>query len=234
MSQLRARVLVVEDDPPTAGAVVRALKRADYEVELAADGQLALAALGRERFDLVILDLRLPRVDGLDVLEALRGRDARMRANRDVGVLIVSASAELTSRLRSFELGADDFVPKPFWTEELVARVGRRLERSRGQRSARITIGALELDAEGHRVRVDGEDLELTATERAILVQLAHADGAAVARDVLAARVLSPDADARGRTVDSHVGRLRRKLGRAGAYVRTVWGVGYRLTEVEP
>jgi two-component system phosphate regulon response regulator PhoB len=83
-------------------------------------------------------------------------------------------------------------------------------------------------------VRVDGEDPELTVTERAILVELAEADGAAVSREVLAARALSPDADVRGRTVDSHVGRLRRKLGRAGKYVRTVWGVGYRLSEGEP
>jgi DNA-binding response OmpR family regulator len=234
MHRSRPRILVVEDDPPTAGAVVRALKRADYEVELAVDGQRALAILADARFDLVILDLRLPQTDGLEVLGALRGSDASLRANRDVGVLVVSASSELTSRLRSFELGADDFVPKPFWTDELVARVQRRIARDLGERTRHVSVGVLELDAAGHRVRVDGEDPELTVTERAILVELAEADGAAVSREVLAARVLSPDADVRGRTVDSHVGRLRRKLGRAGKYVRTVWGVGYRLSEGEP
>ncbi|MAQ15036.1 MAG: DNA-binding response regulator [Sandaracinus sp.] len=219
-----AMVLVVEDDPPTAASMVRALKRAGHRVELAVDGQLALEALQREAFDLVILDLRLPRTDGLEVLEVLRGAD-RQRTSREVGVLVVSASTELESRLRSFALGADDFVPKPFWTEELVARVERRLARDRELAEETWVLGSLELDAEALRVRVDGATLDLTVTERALLGELARARGAAVPRETLAARVL----DGQSRTVDSHVARLRRKLGAAGPLVRTVWGIGYRL-----
>lgn len=225
-----ARILVVEDDVPTASAIVRALKGAGFEVELAVDGILGLEAIRRARFDLVVLDLRLPRAHGLALLEALRGAEGRARHNRDSCVLVISASTELASRLRSFELGADDFVPKPFWTEELLARIRRRLGRPDAV-ARNSEIGILTVDPRARQVRVAGREVALTGAEFDLLCVLVRARGGAVSRAQLAEEVLAADADGRGRTVDSHVARLRRKLGDAGGYVRTVWGIGYRLSE---
>ncbi|APR77170.1 Phosphate regulon transcriptional regulatory protein PhoB (SphR) [Minicystis rosea] len=217
------RILVVEDDAPTAASIVRALRAEGHDVELEVRGDRALATVHASRFDLVILDLRLPEVHGFEILEALRHRG-------HASVLVVSASSELEARLRVFELGADDFVPKPFWTEELLARVRRRLARPVA-RDAPATIGTLAIDPARRVVSVEGRAIELTKTEVDLLCALTSANGAAVTRATLADDVLGAGVDPRGRTVDSHVAHLRRKLGPAGRYLRTVWGIGYRLAE---
>ncbi|MGZ3476841.1 MAG: response regulator transcription factor, partial [Polyangiales bacterium] len=174
-----------------------------------------------DTFDLVVLDLMLPSVFGLDLLKTLRERS-------DVPVMILSARNESAMRVRGLQLGADDYVTKPFWPEELVERVRARLRRPVLQRSATIEIGALKIDLHARTVVVGDEDIVLTATELAILGALAKRRGTPVTRQALV-DLLEGDSDNAARTLDVHVSRLRKKLGEAGAYVETVWGIGYKL-----
>ncbi|UJR85733.1 response regulator transcription factor [Sandaracinus amylolyticus] len=216
---MSSRILVVEDDASVAATVVRGLRAAGFEVELATDGELALSAIERERFDAVVLDLGLPRLRG----DALLPRCAE----RDLVVVVLTADGELPTRLACFARGAADFLAKPFFMEELVARLRARM---RGRDAApRIAWDGVELQVDRRMILRDGVALPVTAAEMDLLVYLARRAGRPVSRAALAEHALPSDAVPSERTIDSHVAHLRRKLGPAGRAIETVWSVGYRF-----
>ncbi len=215
------RILLVEDDAALGRQVKGHLETAGFAVRWLTDGDAAL----REDFSvyaLVILDLMLPGAYGLDVLK-------RLRTQCDVPVLILSARHDTNDKVRALELGADDFVTKPFWPEELIARVKTRLRRPAMQREGVIEIAGLVLDVEGRSASAGGRLLDLTRVEFEILTALARRPGAAIERVWLVDHVLDPEREGTERTLDVHVSRLRKKLGDHAGVVQTVWGVGYRL-----
>ena len=218
----RPRVLVIEDDLQVVQGVASGLRRAGFDVSIAMDGDEGAHRVLSEPFDAVVLDLMLPGRDGHAVLEAMSGRVS-------VPVIVLSARSELSARLRSFQLGAVDFVPKPFWIEELVARLRSRLALRAPEAHRILRLGTVEIDLDARRASREGEDLGLTPAELNVLVFLAERPGRAVSRLTLVERALPEEGGATERTVDSHVSRLRRKLGPEGAWLGTVWGIGYRL-----
>lgn len=220
-----ATVLVVEDDLDIAESLELYLRHDGHRTERALDGRRALELFHLARPDLVLLDIGLPEVDGLEVLRAIRARS-------DVPVIVVTARREEVDELLGLGLGADDYVTKPFSPRALLARVKAVLRRSDPQRAIpRITrVGALEIDRDRIEVRVGEQAVPLTATEYQLLVALADAPDMALRRDQLIERAM-PDSDALERTVDGHLKNLRRKLAEAGAgdVIETVRGIGYRL-----
>lgn len=171
--------------------------------------------------DLVVLDLMVPEVSGFEILRQLRSCS-------DVPVLVLSARDASADKVRALQLGADDYLTKPFWPEELVERVRARLRRPVLARNHRVELGPLVVDLERREVWVDGNEVSLTPVEMGIVDALVRRPGTAVTRRWLAANVLDPDREGTERTLDVHVSRLRKKLGRE--LVETVWGVGYRLS----
>lgn len=222
MSAETPRLLVVEDDLGAVQGLIAGLTRAGFDVSVAMDGDDAVATAISQEFDLIVLDLMLPGRSGFEVLEALRGRDS-------TPIIVLSARTELPARLQSFELGAVDYVAKPFFLEELVARIRMRLAlREDGPRRT-VTMGDIEVDLDARIARREGEDLGLTAHEFNILAWLIERPGRAVTREQLVEHALGIEGGARAdRTVDSHVSRVRKKLGEQGATIKTAWGVGYR------
>jgi DNA-binding response OmpR family regulator len=214
------RVLLIEDDQELGAQIVARLERTGYQVTWWRAGRhVWLDELPGTA--LVILDLMLPEVDGLDILASLRERS-------EVPVLVLSARIDTADKVRALQLGADDYMTKPFWPEELVERVRARLRRPTLQRGQVIEVGPLRIDVGLHEVRVDGQAIELTPVEFAFLEALARRPGTAVTRTWLVDHVLDPDRDGSERTLDVHVSRLRKKLGER-QLVETVWGIGYRL-----
>lgn len=221
-------VLVVEDDPAIAAGIVRGLKGAGFDVELAHDGRRGAELALARPFDLVVLDLMLPELGGFEVLELWRGR-------LSTPVIVLSARTELDARLQAFAGGAVDYLPKPFWIEELLARVRARLRLPDAAAPTRTLgwDGAL-LDLDARTVTLAGEPLGLTAHEFNVLLYLVERPARAITRRQLAEAALPAGGDRSERTVDSHVARIRRKLGPAGARIATVWGIGYRFDAPEP
>ncbi len=216
-------VLLVEDDETLGAQIVEQLAKAGFEARWIKDGAEAMRAEVDE-VALVVLDLMLPGAYGLDVLKQLRKRS-------DVPVLILSARDETHDKVRGFELGADDYVTKPFWPEELVARIQARLRRPVLQRSDRVEVGPVALDRAKRAVLVRGAAVELTKVEFDLLAVLLERPGNAFTRSALVDKVLDPDRMGNERTLDVHVSRLRKKLGDDGARIETVWGIGYRFRE---
>ena len=225
------RILVVEDEPDIVEVVSYNLQQAGMEVEAAEDGETALEMAERSQPNLIILDLMLPGMDGLEVCRMLKQRVSL----RDIPVLMLTAKAEEVDRIVGLELGADDYVVKPFSPRELVLRVQKILSRAASPPAEaeapadRITAGPLTIDPEGHQTFVDGQPVELTATEFKLLLTLVHRRGRVQTRDELLNVVWGYQHAGYGRTVDTHVRRLREKLGDAHVLVETVRGVGYRF-----
>ena len=222
------RLLLVEDEPTLAAAVAARLSAEGFAVQVVHDGQAALDAAGTEPPDLVLLDLMLPGIDGLEVCR-------RLQADRPVPVLMLTARDDEADRVIGLGVGADDYLTKPFGMRELVARVRallRRVERARelaaaDRAAAPLVLGPWRVDRAGRRVSRDGVEVHLTPTEFDLLVCLGERPGQVLTREHLLARVWDwPDASGT-RAVDSHVKSLRRKLG--ADVVRTVHGVGYAL-----
>jgi DNA-binding response OmpR family regulator len=216
------RILLVEDEESIAAPLTEGLRREGFTVERAATGAAALEA---GPADCVLLDLRLPDVDGYEVCRALRSRS-------DVPIIMVTARGEEVDRVIGLELGADDYVPKPFGLRELIARIHAVTRRATGtaRRDAPVRIGELELDSRTRRVRVAGTEVVLTPKEFDLLAALAADAGAVVTREQLLERVWQTSWFGQTKTVDVHVGALRRKLGDP-AWIETVRGVGFRLRE---
>jgi DNA-binding response OmpR family regulator len=222
-------ILVVEDEPQIAGIVRDYLEHAGFAVIAAGDGAAALALVRARRPDALVLDLGLPRVDGLDVIRAVR-RDSR------VPILILSARGDETDRVAGLELGADDYVVKPFSPRELVARVRAVLRRADAVplASERIETGDLVLDLVRRRVTVAGRAVTLTPTEFELLATFAREPGRVWTRSQLLDAVHGFSLETYERAIDGHIRNLRRKLEpdeTAARYVRTVHGVGYALVE---
>lgn len=213
------RLLIVEDEDSIAEPLARGLSREGFEIERAATGAEALAAAP---VDLVLLDLRLPDLDGLDVCRTLRERSS-------VPIIIVTARGEEADRVVGLELGADDYVVKPFGLRELIARIRAVTRRSREERADPITrVGDLEVDERTRRARLAGRELELTPKEFDLLAALARDPGAAVSRRRLLEEVWQTSWHGSTKTIDVHVAGLRRKFGDPG-WIETVRGVGFRL-----
>jgi two-component system, OmpR family, response regulator AdeR len=224
-----AHVLVVEDDRDIAESIELYLRHDGHRTDRAHDGRRALELFHHAIPDLVILDVGLPEIDGLEVLRSIRSRS-------EVPVIVVTARREEIDELLGLALGADDYVTKPFNPRSLLARVKAVLRRSAPRRSLpRVTrLGALEVDRDRAEVRVDGATVALTPTEYQLLAALADAPALVMRRDQLIERAM-PDSDALERTVDGHMKNLRRKLADAGAgdVIETVRGIGYRLRRFE-
>jgi len=217
------RVLVVEDDERLGRQVVDSLRSAGFDPVWTTRGDDALAQ-DFGAFALVILDLMLPGAHGFDVLKALRS------GHYSVPVIVLSARQDTADKIRGFELGADDYLTKPFWPEELTARVRARLRRPALTAGSHIVdAGQVHIDMDGRTVLVDADPIDLTRAEFNILAALARRHGAAVSRTALVETALDQESEADHRTLDVHVSRIRRKLGAHSAVVATVWGVGYRL-----
>jgi two-component system alkaline phosphatase synthesis response regulator PhoP len=222
-------VLVVDDEPKIVRQARDYLENSGFRVVSAGDGTTALALARHERPDLVVLDLNLPGVDGLDVCRALRRES-------DVPIIMLTARVEETDRLIGLELGADDYITKPFSPRELVARVRAVLRRVRGgvRQPGLIRASDLEVDLNGHRVTRDGEEIRLTRTEFNLLATLAQHPGQTFSRAQLLDRLHGVRFEGYDRSVDAHVKNLRRKLEADPAeprYVLTVYGIGYKFTD---
>jgi DNA-binding response OmpR family regulator len=223
-------VLVVDDEPEILRIVRDYLERAGFAVLTAGDGEAAVAAARRQRPDLVVLDLTLPNLDGLDVARALR-RDG------EVPIIMLTARTEESDRVAGLELGADDYVPKPFSPRELVARVRAVLRRVDAARSLTdvVRVGdAIELDVPKMETSVDGHRVELTATEFQLLLYMARQPGRVFTRAQLLDAVHGVAVESYERAIDAHVKNIRRKIERdphAPRHLQTVFGVGYRLAE---
>jgi DNA-binding response OmpR family regulator len=221
-----AHILVVEDDSRIADLIARNLEAAGYPCRLAPDGDRALSEFHREKPLLVVLDLGLAGLDGLEVTR-------RLRRESDVPILMVTARGAESDKLLGLEVGADDYVTKPFSTAELVARVRALLRRSSGQLvERRIDVGGLAIDPERRTVERDGRPVALTTLEFDLLYFLAARPGRVFTREALMEQVWGSDRVVDERSIDSLVSRLRRKLetdAAAPRYLQTVWGAGYRL-----
>ncbi|MFM8909830.1 MAG: response regulator [Gemmatimonadota bacterium] len=221
------RILVVDDEPDIVALVVYHLAKAKYKVSSATSGSDALALAKRERPALIVLDLMLPGMSGFDVLEQLREDPD----TASIAVLMLTARKDEPDRIRGLELGADDYLTKPFSPQELVLRVGAILRRTNANAagSDQLRIGPIVIDRSAHRVTVEGHEVELTPTEFKLLLTLAERRGRVQARTLLLETVWEAAPDIQTRTVDMHVQRLRTKLHPAGDLIETVRGFGYRL-----
>lgn len=224
------KVLVVEDERDLADLLAYNLEKEGYQAIVAVTGLEGLETARRELPDLVVLDLMLPGMMGTEVCSTLR-QSERTRA---IPVLILTARGEEVDRVVGFEIGADDYIVKPFSMRELMLRVRAILRRS-GQdltlTERMISLGPVAIDCASHRVTVDGRELELTSTEYKLLLYLADHAGRVLSRELLLQEVWGYNFVGDTRTVDTHVTRLRSKLGRAGDLVRTVRGFGYKMEE---
>jgi two-component system response regulator MtrA len=214
------RILLIEDDEKLGRQIVGHLRAAGFETIWWTEGQ-AIDPARPPPVSLVILDLMLPGSYGLDILKALR-------ADSELPVLILSARNDTRDKVRALQLGADDYMTKPFWPEELIERVRARLRRPTMQAAEVLEVGPLRVDLARREVAAFGRPVELTRVEFELLAALARRADAPVTRRWLVENVLDPDREGGERTLDVHDSRLRKKLGASGL-IETVWGIGYRL-----
>jgi DNA-binding response OmpR family regulator len=226
---LRKKILVADDEPDVLNLVASSLVRAGYEVLKAEDGERALALARSEHPALVVLDLMMPGLTGLEVAKQLKFQPETAR----IPILMLTAKADEVDRIVGLELGADDYVTKPFSPREVVLRVGSVLRRSEpvesGGQTESLRVGAIHVDGVRHEVRIEGELIEFTATEYRLLVVLMERCGRLQSREVLLNDVWGYESVIDTRTVDTHIRRLREKLGPAAELVETVRGFGYRM-----
>ncbi|AWK87710.1 response regulator [Azospirillum thermophilum] len=217
------RILVVEDDPTLSRQLRDTLTAEGYAVDTAPDGEEGGFLGETEPYDAVVLDLGLPKVDGLTVLRSWR------RQGIAVPVLILTARDHWHDKVEGIDAGADDYLAKPFRMEELQARLRALIRRAKGHAAAEIACGPILLDTRSGRVTVDGRVVDLTSFEYRVLAYLMHRKGQVVSRTELTEHVYAQDFDRDSNTIEVFVGRLRRKLGVEA--IRTVRGLGYRIDE---
>jgi two-component system phosphate regulon response regulator PhoB len=222
-----ARILIIEDEQDLAGLIEYNLRAAGFEPEISNTGAGGLARARARAPELVLLDLMLPDIAGSEVLRMLKS-DAELRK---VPVVIVSARGQETDRIQGLEMGADDYVVKPFSVRELMLRVKAVLRRADADEgpATQLAAGDIQLDTSRHQVRVRGQEIILTALEFRLLHTLMERSGRVQTREVLLSDVWGIQAEIHTRTVDTHIKRLREKLGPAGDIIETVRGVGYKL-----
>ncbi|QCO03623.1 response regulator [Azospirillum argentinense] len=215
------RLLVVEDDPALARQLAERLEGEGYAVDHAADGEEGQFLGETEPYDAIVLDLGLPRVDGLTVLRCWRAQGIT------APVIILTARGAWTEKVQGIDAGADDYLAKPFSMEELLARIRALIRRSKGHASAEIACGGVVLDTRSGRVTLDGQTVDLTGHEFRVLDYLMHRKGQLVSRTELTEHIYAQDFDRDSNTIEVFVGRLRRKLG--ADLIKTVRGLGYKL-----
>ena len=216
------RILIAEDDEVLADGLCRSMRQAGYAVDCVGDGLDAdLMLKGEQPFDLAILDLGLPRMDGLQVLRSLRER------NRQVPVIILTARDGVEDRVKGLDLGADDYLVKPFNLPELEARVRALLRRGQCGVNPVFTCGTLIFDSVGRRAAINGETLELTPRELSVLEALMSRIGWVVSKEQLLERLYSYAEEASGNAIEVYIHRLRKKIESAGVTIRTIRGLGY-------
>ncbi|MCP4204392.1 MAG: response regulator transcription factor [bacterium] len=223
----RQRIVVVEDEPDILEILRYNLEREGYAVDAFSRGDEALEGIRKNPPDLLLLDLMLPGMDGLEITRLLK----RSRETAEIPLIMLTAKDQEVDRIVGLELGADDYLAKPFSPREVVLRVKAVLRRSNGSPSGAETsrVGGLELDIPAHRLLVNGIEVEVTATEFRLIRVLMERAGRVQTRTQLLADVWRYSEDVDSRTVDTHVRRLRKKLGREATRIETVIGVGYRL-----
>jgi DNA-binding response OmpR family regulator len=226
-----ARVLLIDDDRRLHELLSAYLEQNGFTVRGAPDGPRGLAELDANVFDIVVLDLMMPGIDGLEVCR-------RIRKKSRVPIVMLTAKGDETDRVVGLELGADDYIAKPFGPRELVARLRAVLRRTSPETAAeRVVVGDIAIDVSGHLVRVQGRDIELTGLEFDILLALARRAGRVVGREALLTEAGRGDIAVSDRTVDVHISHLRQKLGddpRSPKKIKTVRGVGYVLVKERP
>jgi len=225
---MKPKILIVDDETDALEVLGFKLREAGFAPIFAKDGARALTAARNERPDLMVLDLMLPEVDGLEVCKILR----RDPATASLPILMLTARAAEMDRVLGLELGADDYVTKPFSPRELVLRIRKLLSRTHSpdEAGAHLRLGEIDIDVPRHIVQVSGETITLTVTEFNLLEILARRRGRVQSRDRLLQDVWGYENPIDSRTVDTHMRRLREKLGAASRYLETVRGVGYRFT----
>ena len=219
-------VLIVEDDKEIREGVKIYLKSKGYEVSEAADGVEGLEIIKKEEIHLAIVDVMMPRMDGWQTCREIR-RDST------VPIIMLTARSEERDELQGFELGVDEYISKPFSPKILVARVGALLKRIYGtDAEEKMEAGGIELDKAAHQVQVDGKSIDLSYKEFELLTYFLENQGIALSREKILNNVWNYDYFGDARTIDTHVKKLRNKLGDKGNYIKTIWGMGYKF-EVE-
>jgi two-component system, OmpR family, response regulator len=217
------RILVVEDDTVLADGLTHSLRSLGYAVDCLMSGGEADLALASEEYDLVVLDIELPVLDGLEVLRRLRKRKAK------VPVLMLTARDSVHDRIHGLDIGADDYMTKPFEMGELVARIRALMRRARGVVENEIKVGRLAIDLRGRRAFVDGNPLSLSARELAVLEVLATRSGRVVSKDAVMRSLYEWDEDVGTNAIEIYVHRIRKKLQDSGVTIRTIRGLGYLM-----
>jgi two-component system OmpR family response regulator len=218
------RVLVVEDEPNLLRQLKAALENAGYAVDTAADGEDAHYLGSTENYDAVVLDLGLPEIDGLTVLDRWR------KDSRTMPVLVLTARDSWSDKVAGLDAGADDYLAKPFQTEELIARLRALIRRAAGQATSELTAGGVRLDSRSGRVTLDGEPVKLTAQEFKLLSYLMHHKGKVVSRTELIEHIYDQDFDRDSNTIEVFITRIRKKLG--PDLISTTRGLGYSLNDI--
>ena len=220
------RLLLVEDDDIVADAILRGLTAANYSVYRVMSAEAAQAAIANEEFALAVIDVGLPGADGLTLVRRLRS------AGKSLPTLILTARCTLTDKVKALDLGADDFLGKPFEAAELAARCRALMRRSSGALNGIIKLNRLSVDLAGRRLCIDDAEVELTAREWLVLECLVRRMSLIVPKEKLQQAIASPDHDTSANAVEVHISRLRAKLGNA-AIIRSLRGLGYRLEEAK-
>jgi len=219
------RVLIVEDDNALADGLTRTLRRSGYAVDKSATGELALRACAEEHYDLIVLDISLPGIDGFEVLRQLR-------KDRQTGsILMLTARDAEHDRVRGLDLGADDYVTKPFSLPEFEARVRALIRRSQTVRSPKLRFGGLTIDSTARRAQIEGEELDLTPREWAVLEYLVTRSGQVISKEQMLQALCSWDDSLTHNAIEVYISRLRTKLQNAGIKIRTVRGFGYMVED---
>ncbi len=227
---VKSTILIIEDEKDLSQLIAYNLESEGFRTKISNDGEEGYRKATKESPDLIILDLMLPKLSGIEVCKLIRANSSSQK----IPILMLTAKSEEIDRVIGFEVGADDYMTKPFSPRELVLRVKAILKRSASSSIEKEDIlkkDLLEVDFSKHRVRVKQQEITLTATEFKLLEYLLKSQGRVLTRDLLLDKVWGYDASVTTRTVDTHVKRLREKLGEAGELVETVRGVGYRLKD---
>ena len=223
---MKKKILIIDDDRKLNNLLTDYLSKFNFDVRYSLDPEQAFRELQTHMPDIVILDIMLPVMDGFEVCK-------KIRKEHTVPIIMLTARGEVTDRIVGLELGADDYLAKPFEPRELVARIQSVLRRSAGKRDGqRAVFGGLEIDYARHQARVDGAPLELTTMEFEILALFARNPGVVLDRDMIFERIKGLDADSFDRSIDVMVSRLRGKLGddpKKPSYIKTIWGAGYKF-----
>ncbi len=217
------RLLLVEDNEALADGLLAILRGGGYAVDAVSDGPSAMAALAAEAFDLVVLDLNLPDMDGLEVLRAIRNRQNR------TAILILTARGAPEERVRGLDLGADDYMTKPFDVSELEARIRAILRRQAGLRASTVDFGPVRFDLVSRAFSAGGAPIDLPARERAVLETLFLRAGKVVAKEAIMQSLIGFDEDLSANAIEQYVSRLRRRLTPHGLTVKTARGIGYYI-----